>query len=232
MEFARIARASALAACVAAPALASAQSSVPNNTVDIGAIFFDVHSQATDIAGPFTPPGLNLTVGNATTFYLAYIRRLSDHVDFDIEGGVPPTQDVTAVGPGYLGSVPYNGEKLGTAKAFTPAAFIDYRFMDEHSPFQPYAGVGLNYTHFYDISSTTANNAVNGGYTQLGLADSWGLAGHVGFRYRFTPMFSFNVGVTLADVRSTLSITTNGNLRSSEINFRPVTYTAALGVSF
>jgi len=92
------------------------------------------HSSADDISGAFAPSGLNLDVKNVNTVYFAYIPRLSAHLDLELAGGCPPKTETVAKGPATVGSVPYDGQIIATAKWFSPTLLLNYKFLDEASP--------------------------------------------------------------------------------------------------
>src|SRR5882672_10835669 len=141
----------------------SAPVAAQDNTVRAGIYIIRYHSSADDISGAFAPSGLNLDLKNVNTVYFAYIRRLSAHLDLELAGGYPPKTETVARGPATVGSVPYDGQIIATAKWFSPTLLLNYKFLDEASPVRPYAGIGINCTHFYDRTSTAAGNAVSGG---------------------------------------------------------------------
>jgi outer membrane protein len=89
---------------------------VPDNTVRIGLYYVHYHSRADDISGPFVPTGLNISVNDVETLYLAYVRRLSVHFDLELAAGYPPLTKTEGRGPALLGSVPYNGQVISTAR--------------------------------------------------------------------------------------------------------------------
>jgi outer membrane protein len=162
-----------------APA-AWAEDGIPNNLVALGSywVFYNVH--ASDLTGPVTPPGVGLDVKNLETPYFAYLRRLSTHFALELTGGIPPVTKSIGKGPAQIGSVPYNGVVISTARWFAPSALIKYLFFDDTTIVRPYIGVGVNYVNFYDRYSTSAGNAAAGGPTRIELPPSWGPAGTVG----------------------------------------------------
>jgi outer membrane protein len=217
--------ASVSAAC-AAPALAQ------DNTIRAGIYIIQYHVTADDISGPFAPAGLNLDVKNTNTLYLAYIRRLSEHLDLEIAGGYPPKTETVAKGPATVGSVPYDGQVIATAKWLSPTLLLNYKFLEESSPWRPYVGIGINYTHFYDRTSTAAGNAVAGGPTQVSLSDSWGPAGTIGVFYRLPQNWSVDASFSMAKVKSDLEANTSGVVRRSTIDFKPRAWVLSAGYSF
>ncbi|HTT11273.1 MAG TPA: OmpW family outer membrane protein [Burkholderiaceae bacterium] len=215
-------------ACVACSAPVAAQ----DNTVRAGIYIIQYHVHADDLSGPFTPSGLNLDVKNVNTLYLAYIRRLSSSLDLELAAGWPPKTETVAKGPPTVGSVPYDGQVIATTKWFSPTVLLNYKFLDESSPLRPYVGIGINYTHFYDRTSTDAGNAAAGGPTQLSLSDSWGPAGTIGVFYRLPQNWSLDASFSMAKVKSDLEANTSGVVRKTTIDFKPQTWVLSVGYSF
>ncbi len=203
-----------------------------NNIIDLGISDLTVHAASPGVTGPYVPTGLNISVDNATTMFLSYTRVLTKDFDFQLAVGVPPTQDVRAAGPAYVGSVPYNGQTVITAKQITPTGFFNYKFLEPESRLQPYLGIGVNWTHFSDIKSTAANNAINGGPTNVAISNSNGPAAQIGLRYRFMDHISVNFAVQTADVSTTETSNTAGIIRKTSIDFHPVVYTLTGAYSF
>jgi outer membrane protein len=142
---------------------------VPDNTVRVGMYYIQYHASADDLAGPYVPTGLNLSVNDVETLYLAYVRRLSEHFDLELAAGYPPLTKTEGRGPAQIGSVPYNGQVLVTARWFAPTLLLNYKFFDDSHAWRPYIGIGVNYVNFYDRRSTAAGNAVGGGPTSIAL---------------------------------------------------------------
>jgi outer membrane protein len=213
-------------------AVAAAEDAVPANTLRVGMYFVKYNASASDLSGPFTPPGINLRVDHVNTPYFAYLRRLSSDWELELAAGVPPTTHTRGVGPAYLGSVPFNGQEVATAKWFSPTVLIEYKFLDEHNKFWPYAGVGVNYTHFYERDSTAAGDAANGGPTRTYLSDSFGPAATAGLSYKFTDHINAIASYSVAQVNSEYNSVTAGISRRTEIHFNPATWVVAVGYSF
>jgi len=210
----------------------SAPAAAQDNTVRAGIYIIRYHSSADDISGAFAPSGLNLDLKNVNTVYFAYIRRLSAHLDLELAGGYPPKTETVAKGPATVGSVPYDGQIIATAKWFSPTLLLNYKFLDQTSPVRPYAGIGINYTHFYDRTSTEAGNAVSGGPTSISLSDSIGPAATVGVFYRLPQNWSVDASFSMAKVKSKLEANTSGAIRRTTIDFKPTAWVISAGYSF
>lgn len=202
------------------------------NEVRIGAYFVRYATSAADLSGPFTPPGINIRVGDVTTPYLAYVRSLNAHWAIELAGGVPPTTHTYGSGPATVGSVPFNGQEVATAKWFSPSILLEYKFLDPSNALRPYVGLGVNYTRFYDLNSTSAGDAANGGPTRVQLSRSIGPAATIGASYQINAQFNVLASYSLARVNSNYSSETAGVVRVTSIHFNPSSWVVALGYSF
>jgi outer membrane protein len=171
-------------------------------------------------------------VQDVVTPYFAYVRRLNSHFSAELAIGVPPLTKTLGKGPAALGSVPYNGQAISTARWFAPTLLLQYNFLDESHRFRPYIGVGVNYTKFYDRQSTGAGNAASGGPTSLSLPASVGPAATVGLSYRISRRFSVYASYSASQVNTRLTANTAGVLRTSHIEFAPRATVISAGYSF
>jgi outer membrane protein len=217
-----------LLSCGAMPALAD----IPANEFRIGSETVFFREKADDISGPFVPPGVNLAVDNTETVYLAYVRRLWWNFSAELAFGVPPKTKTEGRGPGSLGSVPYDGQVISTARWLSPTLLINYTFLDESWTWRPYLGIGVNYTSFYDRVSTPAGDAAIGGPTRLSLTSSVGPAATAGFNYSFAPNWHLIASYSISKVKTHLTADTAGVERSTIINFGPQALVVAVGYSF
>jgi outer membrane protein len=213
----------------AAPAYAD---DVPSNSARIGLYSVFYHVSAGDLSGPYVPAGANIDAKNLETLYLGYVRRLSAHFDVELTAGYPPLQKTVGKGPAELGSVPYNGQVIATARWIAPTALLEYKFLSENSKLRPYIGVGVNYTTFYDRDSTPAGNAASGGPTKLSLTSSVGPAGTVGLAYNISGNWNLYGSYSISRVNTHLVADTGGVIRTTDIKFGPQVAVIAVGYSF
>lgn len=195
------------------------------------------HSTATDAVGPMLPgppSGISIDVKNKATAFLSLAYGLNPNMELELALGYPPTHDVTARIAGNLPPhiAAFNGQKLAEVRQIAPTLFLNYKFGDASSQWRPFVGLGLNYTNFDKRKSTQANNALNGGPTDIRLTDSWGLAGQVGLSYRIDERWSVTGALATARVKSRLTTTTAGVQRNIDIRFHPVVFTVHLGYTF
>lgn len=88
---------------------------------------------------------------------------IRDNIGVELLAATPFKHDVSV-----------GGGKVGTVKHLPPVVSLNYHW-DTGSAFQPYAGVGVNFTGFWDEKTT---GALAG--SELSLKNSWGLAAQVG----------------------------------------------------
>jgi outer membrane protein len=220
------------AALLTLPAWQVRADEIPANTVRIGIYSVFYHASADDISGPYVPPGVNLNVKNVETLYLAYLRRLSTHFTAELTLGWPPLTKTYGKGPAALGSAPYNGQEISSARWFAPNALIEYVFFDDSHVLRPYVGIGVNYTALYDRDSTAAGNAASGGPTRLELPASVGPVATVGLNYQLPNHWSAAISYSASRVDSRLTAITAGVVRTTHISFGPQTLVVAVGYSF
>jgi outer membrane protein len=204
----------------------------PANSARIGIYSVFYHVSADDLTGPYVPPGANIDAKNVVTLYLAYVRRLSSHFDLELTAGYPPLQKTVGKGPPTLGSVPYDGEVIATARWIAPTLLLEYVFLSEDSKLRPYIGLGVNYTTFYDRTSTAQGNAASGGPTKISLSSSVGPAGTVGLAYNFGHNWHMYGSYSISKVSTDLTADTAGVIRTSHINFGPQALVVSVGYSF
>lgn len=217
---------------IACGATRASADDVFSNDVRIGSYTVFYHAVADDLQGPYVPAGYNIHVENLETLYFGYIRRLSSHFTFELAMGVPPLSKTEGSGPATVGSVPYNGQVISSARWFAPTGLIEYNFLDESAAFRPFIGVGINYTYFYDRTSTAAGNAASGGPTKIDLPASVGPAATVGFSYRFAPRWDLNASYSASKVNARLTADTAGVIRTSHIEFNPSALVVSVGYKF
>ena len=205
---------------------------MPNNSLRVGSYSVFYHTSADNISGPYVPPGVNLEAQNLTTLYGAYIRRLWSRFDAELALGYPPLAKIQGVGPATVGSVPYNGVVVSSARWIAPTLLLEYRLLNENYAWQPFIGVGVNYTTFYDRTTTAAGNAAFGGPTRLSLTASVGPAATIGVGYHVAGPWHVYGSYSIAQVKSDMSANTAGVERTTHISFGPQTLILSVGYSF
>lgn len=204
----------------------------PPNTIRVGLYDVMYHVHARDLSGPYVPPGVGLDVQDVQTLYIAYVREFFHHLDLELAFGVPPLTKTEGRGPASLGSVPYSGQIISTARWFAPSLVANYVFLSPEHKLRPYIGAGINYTSFYDRASTAIGNELSGGPTRLSLSHSVGPVGTVGLSYHFTARWGVFASYSFSEVQTNLVADTAGVIRTTHVSFAPQALVIAAGFSF
>ncbi len=202
------------------------------NDIRIGGYFVHYDTSSTDITGQFTPAGLNTSIENVSTLYLAYVRTLSSHFQVEFAFGYPPVTYAKGRGPATVGSVPFNGVEIASIRWVSPTVLLEYDFFSPEARWRPFVGVGVNYTKFIDRQITAAGAAVSGGPTSISLPSSVGPAVTAGITYHMNDRWHFTASYSIAQVNSKLTTDTAGILRSNEVHFWPNAAVLSVGYSF
>jgi outer membrane protein W len=131
--------------CCAVPALAD-DDAVYNNSLRAGLYSIFYHTSSDDLSGPYVPAGVGFKALNLETLYLGYVRTVVPHFEIELAAGYPPLSKVQGQGPATLGSVPYNGQVISSARWISPTVLFEYSFFEPTAKLRPYIGVGVNYT--------------------------------------------------------------------------------------
>jgi len=127
---------------------------------------------------------------------------------------------------------------LGTiaeTRVLPPALILQYHFLPNQKV-RPYAGLGFNYTYFFDEKSTTSlDNAFNGGNTisNMKLDSSFGLVGQVGMDYDLGNNLFFNMDVKYMRIGTTATFSSQalGNV-NTDVDINPWVFGIGIGKRF
>ncbi|MBX9754705.1 MAG: outer membrane beta-barrel protein [Pseudomonadaceae bacterium] len=161
--------------------------------VRAGAITVAPNEKSSDIKVGGTPIDAKATLDSDTQLGLNFAYMLTNNVAIELLAATPFTHNVGTKGLGGL--------KLGEVKQLPPTLSALYYPMESSSAFQPYLGVGINYTWFFD--DKLSNEAEAQGFSGLDMKDSWGLAGQVGMDYMLTDNIMINGQVRYIDIDTT-----------------------------
>ncbi|MGH8440783.1 MAG: OmpW/AlkL family protein [Pseudomonas sp.] len=162
--------------------------------VRAGAITVAPNEDSSDIKLDGTKvSGTKATLDSDTQLGLTFAYMLTDHIGLELLAATPfhHTVGVKGLGPGLDG-------KLGDIKQLPPTLSLQYYPMEPSSKFQPYAGIGLNYTMFFDEDLDSNRKAQ--GFSNLKVKDSFGLAGQLGMDYMINEHFLVNAAVWYVDI--------------------------------
>lgn len=181
--------------------------------------------------------GTGVGVDSDTQLGLSFTYMLRPYLGVELLAATPFKHDIKATGAiSGLG-------KLGSTKQLPPTLTLQYYPLGGSSPLQPYVGVGVNYTHFFDEHTTDAltNNigtlaqlqgvsGVTATSSDLRLQDSFGVAAELGADYKLTDRIGLNVGIWYADIQTTGTIKSQTNVgevtSKVDVKINPMVYMA------
>jgi outer membrane protein len=166
---------------------------------------------------------LDVDVDDDTQLGITTVYMVTDHIGLELLVATPFEHDISS---GFL------GVDVGTAKQLPPTLNLQYYFLGTDSSFRPYAGVGINYTIFFD-EDTSGEFDTLAGKSDLQLDDSWGLSLQVGLDYHINDKWLLNATVWNLDIQTTATIKTEnlGTVRT-DVDIDPWVYMVGVGYKF
>ena len=158
--------------------------------------------------------------GTAVTLSGAYM--LSDNWAFEILASTPFSHDVS------LGAVSVPGSiEIGEVKHLPPTFSFQYHFIPDGT-FQPYAGLGLNYTLFFDeeLDQTLLPGAT------LSLDGSFGLAAQVGADIELSDTWLITLDVRWISIESDATLFDGVDSEIISLDINPLVYNINVGYRF
>ncbi len=134
--------------------------------------------------GSISPGEIDIDSDTGPTFNVAYF--FTPNLAVDVLGGLPFKHDIKL-----------NGSKVGNTKHLPPIVSLQWHFAPD-AKVQPFVGIGLNYTYFYD------EHLDNG--AKLELSDSWGAAFQAGLDVAIDKHWSLGGDVRYAKIDSDVKI--------------------------
>ncbi|MCO7513406.1 outer membrane beta-barrel protein [Pseudomonas guariconensis] len=173
--------------------------------------------------------GTKATLDSDTQLGLTFAYMLTDHIGLELLAATPfnHTVAVKGLGPGLDG-------KLADIKHLPPTLSLQYYPMAPTSKFQPYAGIGINYTMFFDEDLSSARKQQ--GFSNLKLQDSVGLAGQLGMDYMLTDNLLVNASVWYIDIDTKATVDGPNALgvgkTKVDVDVDPWVYMVGIGYKF
>jgi len=178
--------------------------------------------------------GTKATLNNDTQLGLAFAYMLTDHIGLELLAATPFHHTVGVKGVSAATGVAGLDGKLADVKQLPPTLSLQYYPMTPGSRWQPYAGVGVNYTFFYGEDLTSDRKQE--GFSNLKLKDSVGLAGQFGMDYMLTDHIMLNASVWYVNINTQASVDgpTALGVGRTKVNVAvdPWVYMAGIGYKF
>lgn len=160
-------------------------------------------------------------IDNNTQLGLTFTYMATDNIGIELLGATPFRHKVGLEATGTL----------ATVHQLPPTLMAQWYFMGNTSQWQPYIGVGVNYTMFYDNKFNDTGRAA--GLSNLDVKNSWGIAGQVGLDYQLTPEWMLNASVWYMDIDTTVSFdSATAGRQSIDTHINPFVFFFGAGYRF
>lgn len=171
-------------------------------------------------------PGTGVGVESDTQVGITATYMLNSNWGIELLAATPFEHDLTAKGLGG-----FNISDIGSVTHLPPTLSLQNYFLGGNGAFQPYVGVGINYTLILDedLSSQMKNEL---GARSMDVDDSIGLSVQAGFDYALSDNWLLNAAVWRMDIDTTATIKSDvGNIKV-DVDIDPWVYMLSLGYKF
>ncbi|ROS05272.1 outer membrane protein [Sinobacterium caligoides] len=213
---------SAAVAAVVAPAAQALEGG--DMIVRFGAVKVAPNVDSGPVSLNGAPTFKGVEVSDDTQFGISGTYMLAPTVGIELLAATPFEHDITLE----------EGVKVGSTKHLPPTLSVQYYPLGaSQSKWQPYLGLGVNYTTFFSESVDPELEAALGAPAEMELDDSWGLAGQVGVDYYINDKWLINASAMYADINTSATITAdNGNVAKVDADLDPWVYRLNVGYKF
>lgn len=194
-------------------------------TVTTGESSSSIHSSALgDLGG-------KASLNNNTQLGLNFAYMFTDKIGIELLAATPFEHKASISGTGAVDG------SLGKVKHLPPTLSAVYYPMDSGSAFQPYVGLGINYTVFFDEkmsgNAKAGNNTAGLPLDNLKVKNSWGWAAQIGADYMLTDKILLNAQVRYIDIdtKATVDVVNTGYAKV-DLDIKPVVYMVGVGYKF
>ena len=153
---------------------------------------------------------LKADVDDDTQLGIIPVYMVTDNFGVELLAATPFEHDIEAQGTGAIKGLNLDA---GSTKHLPPTLSVQWYPRGGQDGWQPYIGIGVNYTVFFDEDVDNELKETLGvlipGVTDadLDLDDSFGLAGQVGVDIPFSDRWAVNIGVWYIDIDTEAEIT-------------------------
>jgi outer membrane protein len=181
-----------------------------------------IRVDGTGVAGT----GVNVDDNMSLDISLGYM--FTDNWAVELLADLSSKHSVSSQGLAGLG-VP-NGTDVVDTNVLPPTLFLQYQF-NPKGKIRPYAGVGLNYTLFFNDELTGPAQAVLGA-SNLDIDSSVGVAAQFGIDWELKNNWSFNIDVKYIQIDTEATFDTAIGRASVDVDINPTVFGIGFGKTF
>jgi len=165
--------------------------------------------------------GSGVSVDVDTTIELDFTYMVSNNLGLEL---ILATSKHEATGTGTLA-----GADVGEVRALPPTLTLQYHF-NPKATVRPYAGVGLNYTRFFNPKLGAA--LIANGATDIDYDDSFGLSAQAGLDIDINKKWFMNLDVKYVQIETTATITGGALAGNVDVDINPWVFGVGIGTRF
>jgi len=187
----------------------------------------DESSSVVTLDGSSLGSDSGISVDNNTQLGLTATYMLTNNWGLEVLAATPFKHTVYAQGA-TLTSLGVN--KIADIKHLPPTLSAIYYF-DLNNAIQPYLGLGVNYTIFFnENASSDLTSAL--GKSDVSLDNSWGISPQIGFDYQLNSDWFVNGAARYIDISTDATITTASGVVRVSADIDPMVYTLSIGFKY
>jgi outer membrane protein len=175
------------------------------------------------------------STSGATTYSVGWLHLYTDNIATEVTLGAPPHLKLDFKIPnGASGGLSTSQPGAAEADVLTPTLVAKYLFNSPAEKWRPYAGLGVSYVSFQNISTSTGVAKVAGGGAKLD--DTWSPVYNIGMIYNFNERWSINGSISYIPIETKLTMvgspaSTYGTTTGT-VKFNTTDYVLRVGYKF
>lgn len=177
--------------------------------VRLRALYVSPNDNSSSVSGI---PGSSVSVDPDTTVELDFTYFITQKLGVEVILG---TSQHDINGEGSINGL----GKIAEIRTLPPTVTLQYHFQPD-TGIQPYVGLGVNYTRFYDEKATSSLESALGP-TDIDLSSSWGLSGQLGVDIAFKQDWFVNFDVKYIRMDATATLNSGGVVRKVDVDINP-----------
>lgn len=198
--------------------------------VRVGAVTVAPNESSDSIVLPTSPPTVleGVSVGDDTQLGLIGAYMFSDTFGIELLAATPFEHDISVKGTSI---------DAGSTKQLPPTLSLQWYPRGGQDGWQPYLGMGVNYTIFFDEEvdpdlENALGTIIGASTVDLELDDSIGLSAQAGMDFPISENFSINLGVWYIDLGTTATIKTDVGRVKFDVDVDPWVYNVGIAYRF
>lgn len=169
--------------------------------------------------------GMEVSVNSSTQLGLNFQYMLTDEWGIELLAATPFSHDIDL----EQSQLNLGDGKLGETKHLPPTLSAIY-YLNTEGTFQPYVGLGINYTLFFEDDFTELRKGQ--GFSNLNLKNSFGWSAQVGVDYDLGDNLMLNASYRYIDIDTTATFLVGTSPGRVDVDINPNVYTISVGYKF